>query len=127
MEDERYLLRQLIDHVPVQIYFKDLESRFTMANQGMAEWMGLDDSAELIGKHDRDFFDEDHWNPAETDERRIIDSGEPMTNMLEEETWTEGDSTWVLTSKFPWRDRHGRIKGTFGVSSDVKKLVTAQQ
>lgn len=127
VEDERYLLRQLIDHVPVQIYFKDLESRFTMANQGMAEWMGLADSAELIGKHDRDFFDEDHWKPAETDERRIIDSGEPMTNMLEEETWTEGDSTWVLTSKFPWRDRHGRIKGTFGVSSDVTKLVTAQQ
>ena len=79
VEDERFLLRQLIDHIPVQVYFKDLESRFVMANQGMAEWMGLTDGAELIGKHDRDFFDEDHWKPAETDERRIIETGQPIT------------------------------------------------
>jgi phosphoserine phosphatase RsbU/P len=127
VEEERYLLRQLIDHIPVQVYFKDLHSRFIMANKGMAEWIGLSDSSELIGKHDRDFFDEEHWKPAEQDERRIMESGEPMTGLLEEETWTDGDATWVLTSKFPWRDRHGRVKGTFGVSSDVTKLVKAQQ
>jgi sigma-B regulation protein RsbU (phosphoserine phosphatase) len=127
VEEERYLLRQLIDHIPVQIYFKDLHSRFVMANKGMAEWIGLTESSELIGKHDRDFFDEEHWKPAETDERHIMQSGEPMTGMLEQETWTDGEATWVLTSKFPWRDRHGRIKGTFGVSSDVTNLVTAQQ
>ena len=127
VEDERFLLRQLIDHIPVQVYFKDLHSRFVMANQGMAEWMGFPDTSGLIGKHDRDFFDEEHWKPAETDERRIMESGDPITGMLEQETWTEGDATWVLTSKFPWRDRHGRIKGTFGVSSDVTKLVKAQQ
>ena len=41
VEDERFLLRQLIDHIPVQVYFKDLASRFVMANKGMAEWIGL--------------------------------------------------------------------------------------
>lgn len=127
VEEERYLLRQLIDHIPVQVYFKDLQSRFVMANKGMTEWMGLSESSELVGKHDRDYFDEDHWKPAETDERHIMETGLPLTGLLEEETWTEGDATWVLTSKFPWRDRHGRIKGTFGVSSDVTKLVQAQQ
>ncbi|RYD29492.1 MAG: PAS domain S-box protein, partial [Verrucomicrobiaceae bacterium] len=35
VEEERFLLRQLIDHVPLQIYFKDQDSRFTMANQRM--------------------------------------------------------------------------------------------
>jgi phosphoserine phosphatase RsbU/P len=127
LEEDRFLLRQLIDHIPVHVYFKDLASRFVMANQGMAEWMGLSDASEIIGKHDRDFFDEDHWKPAERDELRIIETGEPMTGQLEHETWHEGDATWVLTSKFPWRDRHGHIKGTFGVSSDVTELVTAQR
>ena len=127
VEDERFLLRQLIDHIPVQIYFKDIHSRFVMANKGMVEWAGLSDNPSIIGKHDRDFFDENHWKPAEADERRIMESGEPITGILEHETWTDNDSTWVLTSKFPWRDRHGRLKGTFGVSSDVTKLVCAQQ
>ena len=127
IEDDRFLLRQLIDHIPVQIYFKDLDSCFVMANKGMAEWMGLADSADLVGKHDRDFFDEDHWQPALQDERRIIESGEPITGLLEHETWRQGNETWVLTSKFPWRDRHGQIKGSFGISSNVTKLVTAER
>ncbi len=126
VEDERFLLRQLIDHVPLQIYFKDLESKFTMANQGMAEWIGLKESGDLTGKHDQDFFNLDHWKPAEDDEKRIIQTGEAIIDQLELETWREGDETWVITSKFPWRDRLGQIKGTFGVSSDVTKLVKAQ-
>ncbi len=126
VEDERFLLRQLIDHVPLQIYFKDLESKFTMANQGMAEWIGLKESGDLTGKHDQDFFDLEHWKPAEDDEKRIIQTGEAIIDQLELETWREGDETWVITSKFPWRDRLGQIKGTFGVSSDVTKLVKAQ-
>jgi sigma-B regulation protein RsbU (phosphoserine phosphatase) len=126
VEDERFLLRQLIDHVPLQIYFKDLESKFSMANQGMAEWMGLEKSSDLTGKHDQDFFDLDHWKPAEDDEKRIIQTGEAIIDQLELETWQEGEETWVITSKFPWRDRLGQIKGTFGVSSDVTKLVKAQ-
>jgi phosphoserine phosphatase RsbU/P len=127
VEDERFLLRQLIDHVPLQIYFKDVESRFVMANQRMAEWMSFSSATELTGKHDRDFFDDDHWKPAVEDEKRIMETGTPMTGQLEHETWRKGDGTWVLTSKFPWRDRHGQIKGTFGVSSDVTKLVKAQR
>ncbi len=127
VEEERFLLRQLIDHVPLKIYFKDLASRFVTANQGTAEQMGCKNAAELVGKHDRDFFQYEHWKPADDDEKRIIQTGEPVIDLLEHETWHHGDETWVITSKFPWRDRHGNIKGTFGVSSDVTKLVTAQQ
>jgi len=127
VEDERFLLRQLLEHIPVHVYFKDLESRFVMVNKGMADWMGLADGSDLIGKHDRDFFDEGHWRPAEKDEHTIMKTGLPMTDKVEHETWRVGAETWVVTSKFPWRDRHGCIKGTFGVSSDVTKLVKAQR
>jgi phosphoserine phosphatase RsbU/P len=127
LEDERFLLRQLIENIPLQVYFKDLTSRFVMANKGMAEWMGLQDSSELTGRHDRDFFDEEHWKPAGQDELRIISTGEPITDKLEHETWHQGESTWVLTSKFPWRDRHGQLKGTFGVSSNVTDLINIQR
>jgi len=127
VEDERFLLGQLLEHIPDHVYFKDCDSRFVMVNKGMAAWMGHATGAELIGKHDRDFFDENHWKPAENDEHHIIATGQPITGKVERETWRQGDDTWVVTSKFPWRDRHGQIKGTFGVSSDVTKLVKAQR
>lgn len=126
--EERFLLRQLIDHIPVQVYFKDLDSRFVLANQGMAEWMGLKHPRQMIGKHDRDFFEETHWKDAAEDERQIMESGDPVTGKLELETWRKGEpDTWVLTSKFPWKDRHGTLKGTFGISNDVTELVKTRQ
>jgi sigma-B regulation protein RsbU (phosphoserine phosphatase) len=127
VEEERFLLRNLIDHVPLQIYFKNPRSEIVMANQGLADWQGVPSPKDLLGKHDRDLFDEEHWRAAEQDEIRIMQTGLAITNKLEEETWREKEQTWVITSKFPWLDRNGNIKGTFGVSSDVTQLVKAQQ
>lgn len=127
VEDERFLLRQLIDHIPVHVYFKDLGSNFVMANKGMAEWMSVEDASKLVGLHDKDFFAEEHWKPAEIIERRIIETGTPVANILEHETWNERSGTWVMTSKFPWRDRQGEIKGTFGVSSNVTDIIEARR
>ena len=127
VEEERYLLKQLIDHIPLKVYFKDLESKFVMANQGTAEGMGCADSSELTGKHDRDFFQYDHWKNAYDDEQCIIETGKPVIDLLEHETWQRASETWVITSKFPWRDRNDGIKGTFGVSSDVTRLVLAER
>lgn len=126
IEEERHLLRTLIDHVPLQIYFKDRDSRLVMVNRGMVEYHGFGTGAEMTGKHDRDLFSHTHWEKAEADEKRIMETGIPMTGQLERETWREGAETYVVTSKFPWRDKSGEIKGTFGVSSDVTSLVLAQ-
>lgn len=127
IEEERHILRTLIDCVPLQIYFKDLESRFMLVNRQMADWNGQPSPESVIGKHDRDFFASAHWEEAAADEQQIMASGEAITGKLEREVREEGKVTWVLTSKFPWIDRGGRIKGTFGVSSDVTELVEAQQ
>lgn len=127
VEEERFLLRQLIDHIPVQVYFKDKKSRFVLANQGMAEWMGVEDTSQLLGRHDSDFFEPEHWEDAEKDEKRIMETGKAMTEKLELETWREKQETWVVTSKFPWKDRQGNLKGTFGVSNDVTEIVRAKQ
>lgn len=128
VEEERHILRQLIDHVPLQIYFKDRESNFVLVNVRKAKRMGCADNSEMVGKHDRDFFSSEHSENADRDEKTIIATGEAITELLEEETWDDGrDSTWVLSSKFPWKDRSGSIRGTFGVSSDVTKLVRAER
>ncbi len=127
VEDERYLLRQLIDQVPLQIYFKDLDSRFVMANQGLAEWINLKAECELLGKRDSDFFAHDHWQAARCDEEKILQTAQPIIGKLEHETGHQRGDAWVLTSKFPWRDRKGHIKGTFGISNDVTRLVIAQR
>lgn len=126
-EDDRHLMRILIDNVPMNIYFKDIDSRFLLVNDAMVKWFGMESAASVHGKSDRDMFSEEHWKQAEADEKKIIEGGEPLVGVVERETWGGKRDTWVMTSKYPWRNEEGVIFGTFGVSSDVTDLVRAQR
>ncbi len=53
------------------------------------------------------------------DERQLISTGEPLLGVIEKETWPDGRTTWVSTSKLPLRSKEGRVIGTFGISHDI--------
>ncbi|MCL4207106.1 MAG: GAF domain-containing protein [Pirellulaceae bacterium] len=119
LQHERYLLHTLMDHLPHAIYFKDSNSRFLRINRAMGAMFGLADPAEAIGMSDRDFFAAEHAERAMADERRIVQTGEPVVDLQEKETWPDGRVTWALTTKMPLLDESGRIIGTFGLSRDI--------
>ena len=119
---ERKLLATLMEHLPENIYFKDLDSRFIAVNRAMVRWAGLNDPIELIGKSDQDLFTNEHAQRALEDEREIIRTGKPLINQEEKETWPDREDTWVSTTKMPLLDANGRIVGTFGLSRDITQL-----
>ena len=128
LERERYLLHALMDNLPHNIYFKDLASRFIRINKAMAAYFGLSDASEAIGKDDFDYFTEEHARQAIADEEQIVRSGVPVVDKEEKETWPDGHTTWVLTTKMPLRDKDGRAVGSFGISRDIterKKVAEA--
>ncbi len=127
IEEERQRMRLIIDSVPMNVYFKNRDHQFVIANHSIARWFGCEKPEELYEKSDRDFFSEEHARIAEEDENGIMETGVPMVGRVERETWSGKNDTWVMTSKYPWRDSEGDIVGTFGVSSDVSELMLAQR
>lgn len=131
VERERDKLEHYLDtlmaNVPANIYFKDLSSRFIRVNKSQATWLGRGDPSDFIGKTDHDFFEKEHADEALVDEKKIIDTGQPIVGYVERELLPSGEEAWVLTTKMPFRDRKGRIIGTFGISNNVSELVKAQQ
>lgn len=119
LETERYLLHSLMQSLPDNIYFKDRDSRFLRVSAAMAAWFGADSTSDLVGKSDKDFFTPEHAEQARLDEAELLESGKPVLGKEEKETWPDGRTTWVTTSKMPLRDRDGNIVGTFGISRDV--------
>ena len=101
------------------MYFKDAESRFLRVSGALAQWMGLADATEAIGRTDFDFFGEEHARKAFADEQLLIQNGVPLAVVEERETWENGRETWVSTTKAPLRGRDGAIVGLFGISRDV--------
>ncbi len=117
--DDAALLTNLMDRSSDAIYFKDLESKFIMANQACADKHRLPSSDMLIGKSDFDSFSREHAEQAYADEQRIIATGLPLSSIEEKETFEDGSERWVSTTKMPLRDEDGNIIGTFGISRDI--------
>ena len=125
MED-RDLFRTLINYLPDNIYFKNRESRFVLANDATARKMGVPTPSDLIGCRDTNFFSDDTTNVARREELEIMSSGIPITNRIHREHWKDGQSSWCRLSKFPWYASNGDIKGIVGISSDVTEMVETQ-
>ncbi len=127
LEEERFRLYTLIENIPVNVYFKNKDSQFVMANTATAEKLGAACVDQLIGKSDHDFFDSRHADQSLLDEQRIMDNQSKEESSLEKEVWEGGrEESWVMTSKRPWLDHNGEVRGTFGISTDVSELVNTQ-
>jgi len=125
---ERTCMRNLLNSAQERIYFKDLQSRFLLVSAG---WLATAAPGhtleEVIGKTDFDFFSNEHAAVAFEDEQRIIRTGEPIVEKLEQETFRDRTGPWVSTTKMPLRDEHGQIIGTFGLSRDVTAQIKAEK
>jgi PAS domain S-box-containing protein len=113
----------VMENIPANIYFKDTDSHFLKVNRGMAESFNCGHPADLLGKTDHEFFDAEHADAALADEKQIMATGRGIEGKIEFETFSDGKQGWVLTTKMPFRNRKGKIIGTFGISSNVTELM----
>ncbi|WP_051235124.1 sensor domain-containing protein [Marinimicrobium agarilyticum] len=126
LEKERRLMRTLIDALPDNIYAKDLNSRFLLANHSVAESMGTNPD-DILGKDDFDFFPAPLAQQYLDDEQVVLTSGDPLLER-EEPTVDQatGNTRWLLTSKVPFRNKSGKIVGLVGIGRDISRRRKAE-
>lgn len=113
----------LIDHVPgLSFFVKDRKCRFVALNQRGCEYCGVSSESEAIGRTDHDFFPKQRADEYVADDRKVMQSGEPVLNQLESAPEAEGSPRLVVTSKIPLRDEQGNITGVAGISREFKRL-----
>ncbi len=126
LNEERDFLQVLMDYIPYTIYFKDLECRFTKINKAQAKLCGISDPKMAIGMTDFDFFNEQTAASAFEDEQKIIKTGVPMIEKVEQIKDTEGNTIWVSATKIPVKDNYGNITGLVGISIDITEKRIAE-
>ena len=127
LEQERDLLRALMENLPESIYFKDAASRFLRVSKSKALRSGLSDAVDAVGKTDFDFFSSEDAQAAFADEQEIMRAQRPIVGKEEMHVWPDGRTSWVATSKLPLRDKQGHVIGTFGISHDITEQKQALQ
>jgi PAS domain S-box-containing protein len=119
LEEERNLLRTMIDNIPDYIYVKDTESRYLLANNAHARFRGATKPEAVVGKTVFELFPQELAAQYYADDQKVIRSGQPMLNREECSVDHEGKSIWNQTSKVPLRDSSGKVVGLIGIARDI--------
>lgn len=127
LEEDRNLLRALVDSVPDSIFVKDAAGRFVLGNRRVAELMGAAGPEALLGKTDFDFYERASAQRYWDDEQEILRTGEPLINREEPVEQRDGSRLWVLTTKVPYHDRAGQRVGIMGISRDITARREAEE
>ena len=119
---QKALIHTLMNSTTDQIYSKNMDSKFTWANQSLAEKYGLARGEDLIGKSDFNYFSEGHAAKTFAEEQEILRSGRQFEAVEEKEIWPDGRVTWVNSTKVPIRDEKDKVIGLAGISRDITQM-----
>jgi PAS domain S-box-containing protein len=127
VDQERGLLRALMENIPDPIYFKDCDLRFTRVNQAHARTLGAKDSAECIAKSDSDYFESEDALRWRLQEEEIVTSGRSQVDRIEQLKKREGGLSWMSTTKVPMFHRSGQVSGIAVISRDITALKNSEE
>ena len=119
VNQERRMLRTLIDNLPDPIYVQDKECRKVIANKADVENIGAASEAEVLLKTDIELFPGRIGERGYADDKKIIDTGKPVFDLEEEFINAKGLKRWLLTTKIPLSDKDGNIIGLVGIGHDI--------
>jgi PAS domain S-box-containing protein len=118
LQEQRNLLRQVIDLNPSFIFAKDRNGRFVLANKGFANRLGKTPE-ELVGKTDAELMvDIELAEQHRANDLEIIETGKAFEYPESEYTFADGAVRWIQTTKLPIVDANGDVKHVLAISSD---------
>jgi diguanylate cyclase (GGDEF)-like protein/PAS domain S-box-containing protein len=127
LEQDRILLRTLIDNLPDRIYVMDVHGRKIMSNMADMQASGGKKMEDVIGKTDFDTYPpelaKDYWAIG----KAVIDTRIAIFNHEEPGLDSQGNPVWVLSSKVPLCDGQGKVVGLVGIGHDNTERKQAEE
>ena len=118
--DPRELLRAF-EHVPGLSYFvKDAESRTMLSIRDYGRRIGARSGQETIGKRPHEYVAKELADHYQQDDQKVLQTGQPLRNIIEIGFDERGVPEWISTDKFPLRDITGRVIGIIGTIQNLK-------
>jgi len=124
----RYLsgeLEIILDHLPGIIVYKDTENNILRVNKFLADAHNLK-KAEMEGHSSFEFYPRDIAQAYWEDDLEVIKSRKTKLNIVEPWDSAEG-RRWVNTSKIPYIDENGNVKGIIAIAFDITDRMLAEQ
>lgn len=124
IRESRRMLQNVLDTIPVRVFWKDTQSRYLGANTLFARDLGLPIS-DLVGRSDSQIGAR---NAAahESDDQSVMCGDELRINTEEAVTLADGSVHWHRSSKVALRDADDKVVGVLGVYDDISDRKSAE-
>ena len=123
IRDSEALYSSLVESLPIHVLRKDLDGRFTYANQSFCELIGKP-LEEVVGKTDFDLYPAELAEKYRLNDRKVAETGELFEDV--EENRQDGETHYVHVMKSAVRDASGTIIGVQLIFWDVTKRKKAE-
>lgn len=122
-DNQRRMLRAVLDTLPDMIIFKDRHSAFQLCNQRVCDFFGKSMN-ELIGKTDFELFSFEDAYRFRSEELEAMETGHTVVN----ERLTAGPQgiLWEEAIKVPLRSDSGEVIGVLSVGRDITERRAAE-
>jgi PAS domain S-box-containing protein len=117
IRDSEALYHSLVESLPMNIIRKDLEGRYTFANQRFCNELGKAQD-EILGKTDFDVFPDEQAAMQKQEDERIMEEGTNLEAVQELQASGEGPR-YMQVIKTPLRDGVGDVIGLQAIFWDV--------
>ncbi len=119
IKEHEALLQNILDTIPVRVFWKDKDSKYLGCNALFAKDAGLDSPEEMVGKLDSQMA----WAPQaelyRQDDIRVMETQKPKLAYEEPLTARDGSLRTLETSKVPLYNQAGEVIGVLGVYTDI--------
>jgi len=126
LRNSEALYHSLVETLPQNIFRKDLNERFTFANQRFCDTLQkpLD---EIVNKTDFDFFPPELAVKYQRDDRVVMQTGKLFEAVEEYSQLSGGGKRYVQVVKTPLRNASGKIIGLQGIFWDITERKEAEE
>lgn len=125
LNNERSLLRKVIDALPFSLYIKDTEGKKILANKTEIKYINKP-SEDIIGKTDFEVYEKEFAKKFWIDDYDVINKRIVITDKQEPVPDSKGNIRWVSTNKIPWLNENGNILGLIGFGIDISDRIEDQ-
>lgn len=110
------VVSRLFEYLPNTLYFsKDRDLRLMAGNRAFVERCGFSSEEEMVGHRDQDIFPMEMAEKYQADDRQVIESDEPLVEIVELFPNRLGEPEWFITDKIPLHYHSGEVAGVCGM------------
>lgn len=119
LTESQQTLQAIVDNIPRAIFWKNPDLQFMGCNIIFARIAGVKNPPEIIGKTDFDMSWSAQAEAYRKDDLEVMSTRNPKLDIEEVNVNSNGQESWVRTSKVPVINKEGNVIAILGMFEDI--------